>query len=339
MRFLGVVSLFTYAWAHGVLTNPPSRNGGTYLTAGGCPDQTSSNGHDICSWMTNGVNIQPPETLPSEFITTGPDAQFCTTNPWRKPGSIAIDQPCGHVGGSDGRNLPVVKTVNVAAGGDLEVAWAINANHGGGYAYRLCPSYPTPTEECFQRTILTASARNFNKAWVQKGDDVSSRKEIPMMRTIKGTYPPGSEWTRNPIPDRQDYFPPPNNDQSLVGHGPFTWSIVEYYMVPANLTTGNYVLSWRWDCEGSPQIWLNCADVYVTGSGPAPPTPKPPVPTPAPPTPPTPPPSPATCGVQTSSSRDCGWVGIDEAGCEKQGCCWRPVNPNPSNLPWCFYKQ
>jgi hypothetical protein len=210
----------------------------------------------------------------------------------------------------------------------------------GGYSYRLCPTN-NATEACFQQNILVASDSNRDKAWIQQGNDVSSRKQIPMMRTTTGTFPAGSEWTRNPIPDRSDYFPPPNNDQSLVGHGPFAWNIVESYKIPANLTTGAYLLSWRWDCEGSPQIWVNCADLQINGKGPGKPTPSPPTPPPTPPAPtppPTPAPPPVTCGQQTKSSKDCGWYGIDQNGCEKQGCCWRPVNPNPDNLPWCFYK-
>jgi hypothetical protein len=113
------------------------------------------------------------------------------------------------------------------AGSDMWVGWAINANHGGGYSYRLCPSSKTATEDCFQQNILVASDSNRDKAWIQQGDNEGSRKQIPMMRTTKGTFPAGAEWTRNPIPDRSDYFPPPNNDQSLQGHGPFPWSIVE----------------------------------------------------------------------------------------------------------------
>ena len=25
--------------------------------------------------------------------------------------------------------------------------------------------------------------------------------------------------------------------------------------------------------------------------------------------------------------------------CVNSGCCWNEVNPNPSNLPWCFYQN
>ena len=39
-----------------------------------------------------------------------------------------------------------------------------------------------------------------------------------------------------------------------------------------------------------------------------------------------------------ASKADCGYSGIDQAGCEAKGCCWLPVNPNPHNEPWCFSK-
>jgi glucoamylase len=33
---------------------------------------------------------------------------------------------------------------------------------------------------------------------------------------------------------------------------------------------------------------------------------------------------------------DCGAVGTGADECTQAGCCWAPVNPNPSNQPWCF---
>lgn len=36
---------------------------------------------------------------------------------------------------------------------------------------------------------------------------------------------------------------------------------------------------------------------------------------------------------------DCGYVGINQQGCEAKGCCWSPLDPNPDNAPWCFYKM
>ena len=33
---------------------------------------------------------------------------------------------------------------------------------------------------------------------------------------------------------------------------------------------------------------------------------------------------------------NCGYDGITQQECQSSSCCWAPVNPNPSNLPWCF---
>merc|ERR1711879_987613 len=47
-----------------------------------------------------------------------------------------------------------------------------------------------------------------------------------------------------------------------------------------------------------------------------------------------------THSCNTSGQRnDCGYVGIDQQQCEAKGCCWDAVNPNPGNLPWCFYSN
>eukprot|EP01039_Chlorochromonas_danica_P004765 gene4765-5225_t len=43
-----------------------------------------------------------------------------------------------------------------------------------------------------------------------------------------------------------------------------------------------------------------------------------------------------TCAVADSAKVDCGYVGINQSGCESKGCCWVPAGDN-SNTPWCFY--
>jgi len=42
----------------------------------------------------------------------------------------------------------------------------------------------------------------------------------------------------------------------------FQWSIVDEVEVP-HYRPGKYLLSWRWDCEQSAQIWQNCADIEI----------------------------------------------------------------------------
>merc|ERR1711963_489236 len=46
-------------------------------------------------------------------------------------------------------------------------------------------------------------------------------------------------------------------------------------------------------------------------------------------------PKPDTCDVPQDEMEDCGHMGTGQADCEAAGCCWQPINPNPSNKPWC----
>ena len=43
------------------------------------------------------------------------------------------------------------------------------------------------------------------------------------------------------------------------------------------------------------------------------------------------------CDVADSDRWDCGHSGTQQQDCEADGCCWSPVDPNPTNLPWCFH--
>ena len=47
--------------------------------------------------------------------------------------------------------------------------------------------------------------------------------------------------------------------------GPDNLEVVDMVRVPADLAPGAYVVQWRWDCEESSQVWLNCGDVTVHG--------------------------------------------------------------------------
>jgi hypothetical protein len=44
--------------------------------------------------------------------------------------------------------------------------------------------------------------------------------------------------------------------------GHFMFSMVDKLQLP-ELDAGEYSLSWRWDCEQTPQVWNSCADVTV----------------------------------------------------------------------------
>ena len=63
--------------------------------------------------------------------------------------------PHAQQGDLGSKTLPVTPSgTHWKAGSKVEVSWTIQANHGGGYQYRLCPRNEELTEDCFQRTPL-----------------------------------------------------------------------------------------------------------------------------------------------------------------------------------------
>ena len=48
-----------------------------------------------------------------------------------------------------------------------------------------------------------------------------------------------------------------------AGPAGIPYSVIDTVRVPAQIPTGDYLLSWRWDCEQSHQVWQNCADVVI----------------------------------------------------------------------------
>jgi len=278
-----------------------------------------------CFWFTNYTFIPGEKTL-DPSMSTWPqlfDYGYYDKNPWMAPGSAPIFSPCGAGGGNpngcpEGSSqdigedcpgggwsygplaqdyymspgFPDVVTTEWKAGSVVEAAWATVANHGGGYAYRLCKvpekGMGALTEECFQQGHLEFSG---DMQWVQEGEDVNTRIEFEAVRTKEGTFPEGSQWTRLPIPNcllteepgpHFDYglwdekcthgtqFPPPA--PGLFGYGQqpppfysptFAFSIVDQLVVPDDLAPGDYVLSFRWDCEQTSQVWNQCANIKI----------------------------------------------------------------------------
>ena len=119
---------------------------------------------------------------------------------------------------------------------------------------------------------------------MQYGWDTSSRIEFLANRTQEGTFPLGSEWTMNPIPVCNSTamgwldptcpqgweFPPrapglhgTGEDVTHPGEPTFSWTLMDEVEVPADLEAGDYVLSFRWDCEATPQIWNSCSNIKI----------------------------------------------------------------------------
>lgn len=381
MRAILAATFSSVVAGHGHLTLPPStRMGGSLARGGDC-----TNG--ACYWFTNNIEITVNETLPVETrsVTNGGSPDVFAKSPWRAPGQAKVfGSGCGAAGGgpkryanggfaptgveqgSDGKDMPAMEPTIWQLGSTVEVAWAIAANHGGGYSYRLCKKSDGISEECFQRTPLKFAG---NTSFIINPD--GSTKEFPMTKVTKGTWPAGSEWARDPVPgckmcdsaldtcgaplppvpsdkpgggwndpwnvqvdcygnccgassskahgvcpDGTAFYPPVSGHSGFGKNVP-DWSIMDKVMIPADLDEGEYLLSWRWDCEESTQVWQNCADIRLTKDVP------PPQPTPAPAPPPTPAPKPSgkgcksyenpTCkGTPFSTAKSC-WYG----GCQK----------------------
>jgi len=140
-------------------------------------------------------------------------------------------------------------------GQPAEVFWNSHANHRGGYAFRLCKVQNHKvwhvTEECFQEGHLKFHG---NEQWLYWHPDDEGYHEEGWMpvRTVKvsqGTTPAHSEWAMINLPTH-------------TGDGN-EWAWKDLVEVPEDLEPGEYVLSFRWDCLHSPQVWNSCSNIVI----------------------------------------------------------------------------
>ena len=153
----------------------------------------------------------------------------------------------------DWPNAPITKW---QTGSVQPVAWWTNIHHGGGYSYRLCKTPANGiaylTEECFQNGHLDFVG---DKQWVYYGEEcMESETKIEMnaTRINEGTFPLGSSWTAVPW-----LYQNPSNPENY-GH------VIDQIKVPESLEPGNYVLSWRYDCKCTDQVFNTCANIEIT---------------------------------------------------------------------------
>jgi len=225
------------------LTLPPStRHGGQLALGGSC-----RNG--ACYWFSNNV-MTGEETLPVEArsVTNGGTPDVFSGSPWRAPGTAPVyGNGCGVAGGGplpfanggtppggvaqgmDGLDLPEMAPTTWQIGSTVEVAWAIAANHGGGYQYRLCKKSDGVSEECFKRTQLKFSG---NTSFIMNhlGEILN---EYPMTKVTLA----GGEWARDPIPGCKSC----EDAQATCGN-PLT-------PVPMNETGGGHSDPWETQVE------------------------------------------------------------------------------------------
>jgi len=244
-------------------------------------------------WFSNHVEHPGHATLPDELSqpeTTcihqagyhDDDKKF----PWNRPGTAPSYGPCGTLGanpfGCDGDgegkfgdccghncdsfafgenaetyDWPHAPVTEWRAGSYQEVAWYVSANHAGGYSYRIAKlpkgGISHLTEEDFQENVLDFVGED---QWVQYAKDrkTGHRTKLRALQTTEGTFPSGSMWRANPmVPSGEEH------GSSDYGHG----HIIDNVIIPEDLEPGDYVVSFRWDCKCSPQVWGSCANVKI----------------------------------------------------------------------------
>lgn len=241
----------------------------------------------ICAREHRTINID---------ATCGGEDDWYFYSPWRAPGAAPVFDSCGMAGGHKPPNggfggiyvntthaslgdagsqvLPAAPSnTSWRAGEAVEVTWSIEANHAGGYLYRLAPADGPITEEEFNKIPLEFVGQ---QGFRWGGGPQHGGRELFYNGTYvsKGTVPAGSKWSLNPIP-RYDHGAA--QQAKCADKAPYRCSgmtdgssaqpnleIVDQVLIPEGLTPGSYVLNWRWDCEESNQIWQSCSDVMIT---------------------------------------------------------------------------
>lgn len=251
-----------------------------------------------CAQCANATLNKPEWRTTNRHAVAGSKDDWTKFNPWRSPGLAPIFDSCGMAGGGPvagvesgeynttryakqgdvGSRLPPSPTGVVWTAGALATtAWYIRANHGGGYQFRLCKLGEPLTEECFMKTPLAFEGKQTLK-WSD-----GHTEEIEGTYVDEGVLPKGSTWAMNPLPEHPtDDFPPPCKAGTsprvkapmavgqygydagpCAGDWPTKVMIMDNVRVPADLEPGEYVLSWRWDCELTAQVWNACSDITI----------------------------------------------------------------------------
>lgn len=188
----------------------------------GCPTCDHRSGRRQTDLCDSGFVGQLPDYAISVNRKAIRDSKFdiYRHNPWRAPGFAPVADACGLAGGTPwggdgpeegqyvntthahhgmkGTDLPTLETGTVwKAGGEAEVVFAVKFNHGGGYAYRLCPAEEPLTEACFQQNHLDF-VQSKQALLFQNGTRLGISEHSVFVS--EGTSPEGSTWTRIPIP-------------------------------------------------------------------------------------------------------------------------------------------
>merc|ERR1712204_134089 len=248
-------------------------------------------GAGLTTWFTN-FTVVPEATLEEDMYAKAPRSSDAGLHPWNSPGFAPTHgNGCGVNGGNPGGCDGEDNVFGRCCGGGIQgggcggyvggkpalthykegffgsphvttwkrgvpadVYWTSHAHHRGGYAFRLCKvengEVWKVTEECFNNGHLKFSGTT---SWVYRepnNEDYNEDGWTPQdsVRTTTGTTPHGSEWTKINLPKTYKRL---------------YWAFRDLVEVPESLEAGEYVLSFRWDCQQSPQVWNACANIHV----------------------------------------------------------------------------
>ncbi|OEU19101.1 hypothetical protein FRACYDRAFT_237394 [Fragilariopsis cylindrus CCMP1102] len=177
------------------------------------------------------------------------------------------------------------------SGETVEGSYSLYANHGGGHQYRLCPLdnliNNTFDETCFQAMVMEFASDN--SLFIATSDDGTTTVNITFDamdindNNTDGVMPKGSTWRKLGIPPCINAFTGNCTGPQFTDHAPpgyygsyfdvavkspdfeavtNRWKVVDELKVPEGLN-GDYVVSWRWDSEQTPQVWTQCAIVTI----------------------------------------------------------------------------
>jgi hypothetical protein len=228
----------TWAWCQNI-TGAPCNNGqtaywysqGCYIGCAQCDHVSGRRQVDLCGKGLVGMLPDESVSVNREHATGASrngKLDIYRHNPWRAPGHAPVADACGLAGGTpwkdlapeegryittahahhgmNGTDLPEMPTGTVwKAGGTADVAWQVRYNHGGGYAYRLCPASENLTEACFQKHPMDF-VRDRHALLLGDGTKIP----IAGVFTNTGTSPRGSTWARLPIPAGWASWMPPD---------------------------------------------------------------------------------------------------------------------------------
>jgi len=268
------------------------------LPSTGCKGRCNK-GTGLVAFFTNYTVVQEA-TLPEEFFDNSARRETeAGLHPWNSPGSApTFGNGCGANGGNpngcigednvygrccggapkkDGSGwkpgcggyvggkpalshykdgfFGTPKVTTWERGTNQEVYWESKAYHRGGYAYRLCKvkngKIWKVTEKCFQNGHLKFAGDTTWTYYASRDGPFNpdNFEAQPIVKTNIGTKPEGSEWAKVNLPSE------------LLGTE--HWAFKDLVEVPENLEPGEYVLSFRWDCQQSPQVWNSCANIQI----------------------------------------------------------------------------